>query len=156
MPFVQYVTGGTFGPGATFQDDIYFENCTFLAQCNFGERCFFINCKFQKCCPKPYSNPNSVLKKGSFLKGTTLEYVTVPEGCMLYDCTNTGNRVQLQGTTNPANQTRGGSGEQTLHIDKFNNFDSQKFIDQDGVSETSWDHANGYTDASVSVSHGWK
>lgn len=156
MPFVQYITGGTLGPGANFGDDIYFENCTILASCKFGERCFFINCKFQKCCPKAYSNPNSELKKGCFLKGTTLEYVTIPSGCVLYNCQNTGNRVQQQGTENPSNKTFGKEGNQSLPVNKFNNFDSTKFLDEDGPSEISWDNVNGYSTTDSSIERSWK
>lgn len=158
MPFVQYMMGGTFGPGMTFKDDIYFENCTFLAQCQFGERCFFINCKFQKCCPKYYSNPPSIMKEGGFLKGCVLEYVTIPKGCVLYDCINTGNRVQIQGTQNPPNQSYGGSGQSTKPVTQFNDFDSKKFNpDVIGPTEQTYDHVLGYNKgASATANKSWK
>lgn len=158
MPFVQYMTGGTFGPGMTFKDDIYFENCTFLAQCKFGKRCFFINCKFMKCCASSFSNPNSEMKEGCFLKGCTLEYVTVPKGCVLYDCKNTGNRVQLQGTQNPPNQSYGGAGESTKPVTQFNDFDSQQFNpDINGPTKQTYDKPLGYNkDATVTTSKAWK
>ena len=158
MPFVQFITGGTFGPGMTFKDDIYFENCTFLAQCKFGERCFFINCKFQKCCPKHYRNPNSVMKEGCFLKGCTLEYVTVPKGCVLYECKNTGNRVQILGTQDPKNQQYGGNGESTKPITQFNDFDSQQFNpDINGPTKETYDKIRGYNKGSYAkASRSWK
>ena len=158
MPFVQFVTGGTFGPGMTFKDDIYFENCTFLAQCKFGERCFFINCKFQKCCPKHYRNPNSVMKEGCFLKGCTLEYVTVPKGCVLYQCKNTGNRVQILGTQDPKNQQYGGDGESEKPITQFNDFDSQQFNpDINGPTKETYDKIRGYNKgSSAKASRSWK
>lgn len=158
MPFVQYMTGGTFGPGMTFKDDIYFENCTFLAQCQFGERCFFINCKFQKCCPPYFRNPPSSMKEGCFLKGCTLEYVTVPKGCVLYDCTNTGNRVQLQGTQNPPNQSYGGAGQSDKPVTQFNAFDSQQFNpDIHGPTKQTYDKTLGYNkDATATTSKAWK
>lgn len=158
MPFVQFITGGTFGPGMTFKDDIYFESCTFLAQCKFGERCFFINCKFQKCCPKHYRNQNSVMKEGCFLKGCTLEYVTVPKGCVLYQCKNTGNRVQIQGTQDPKNQQYGGNGESTKPITQFNDFDSQQFNpDINGPTKETYDKIRGYNKgSSAKASRSWK
>lgn len=158
MPFVQFITGGTFGPGMTFKDDIYFENCTFLAQCKFGERCFFINCKFQKCCPKHYRNPPSTMKEGCFLKGCTLEYVTVPKGCVLYQCKNTGNRVQILGTQDPKNQQYGGDGESTKPITQFNDFDSHKFNpDINGPTKETYDKIRGYNKgSSAKASRSWK
>lgn len=158
MPFVQFVTGGTYGPGMTFKDDIYFENCTFLAQCKFGERCFFINCKFQKCCPKHYRNPPSTMKEGCFLKGCTLEYVTVPKGCVLYECKNTGNRVQILGTKDPKNQQYGGDGESTKPITQFNDFDSHKFNpDINGPTKETYDKIRGYNKgSSAKASRSWK
>lgn len=158
MPFVQFVTGGTYGPGMTFKDDIYFENCTFLAQCKFGERCFFINCKFQKCCPKHYRNPPSTMKEGCFLKGCTLEYVTVPKDCVLYQCKNTGNRVQILGTQDPKNQQYGGNGESTKPITQFNDFDSQQFNpDINGPTKETYDKIRGYNKgSSAKASRSWK
>lgn len=105
MPIMKQYNGGTFGPGMTFPDNVLFENCVFLAQCSFGERCLFVNCQFKKCCPKPYSNPNSLVKQGSRLFNCSLEYVTIEKGSFLHECTNSGNRVKIQGVVNPPSKT---------------------------------------------------
>ena len=96
------------------------------------------------------------MKEGCFLIGSTLEYVTIPKGCVIFECKNTGNRVQLQGAVDPSNQSFGKGGDQSLSIDKFNNFDSEKFIDENGPSKISWDNANGYATTDTTINHSWK
>lgn len=128
MPYTKYYTGGTFGPGMSFPDRCYFENCTFLAQCTFGEACDFVSCKFQKCCPKPYSNPNSEVKKGSRLFKCTLEYVTLEQGVFLYEENDTGNRViNMGGPRKTTIEDRGGSGVSTSSSACGQRFNSKEF-----------------------------
>lgn len=103
--FTQIIENTTIGPGAVFPENCYFKNVTILAQCKFGKGCIFENCTFQKCCPKPYSNPNSEVTE-SIIKNSYLEYVTVDERSLL-DNNQKGDRAIILAKENPAGQATG-------------------------------------------------
>lgn len=86
MAFKQYRKGTTFSSGMSFPDHVAFENCTFYAKTTFGEGCMFVNCTFLKCCPKYYTQPNSVVKK-SIMVGCSLEYITIDKETLVDNCT---------------------------------------------------------------------
>lgn len=95
MAHQQYHKGTTFSSGMSFPDLCTFENCIFYAQTTFGEGCMFVNCTFLKCCPKYYTQPNSIVKK-SIMVGCSLEYVTIDKETLVEDCTEN-ERVINQG-----------------------------------------------------------
>lgn len=99
MSFQQIHKGGTFGPNMSFPAYCLFENCTFYAQCKFEEGSIFRNCTFLKCCPKPYSNPNSIVKK-AILENCSLEYITIDSESLVVNC-NKGLRAIVQSKENP-------------------------------------------------------
>lgn len=96
MTYKKIITGGSFGPGGSFDDRCYFENCTFTAAVKFGDHCDFVNCKFVKCCPKSYSNQSSTGKHCRFFK-CKLESVKVGQYAELYDTNKSGYLVVVQG-----------------------------------------------------------
>lgn len=92
MSYQQVLKGQTLGPGATFPDYCYFENCQIKATCTFGTGCHFVGCTFLKCCPKPNSNAPSQIKSG-IVVDSTLESVSLDENTLGHNNTNTGYMV---------------------------------------------------------------
>lgn len=77
MAFQQVITGGTYGPGASFPDYCYFEGVTFRATCTFGAHCHFVGCTFVKhknCNKCPYNPPSEVGSHG-VMEGGYAEWV---------------------------------------------------------------------------------
>lgn len=66
----------------------------------------FVNCKFQKCCPKYNNNPPSQVTK-SVVENCTLESVTLDKECLSVNNTSTGYKVQDNGVKNPKPQKWG-------------------------------------------------
>lgn len=96
MAFQKIFKGQTFPPNTVFPEHCYFEGCTFQASCKIAAGSVVKGCTFVKCCPKPYSNPNSEVKD-SIVVDSTLEYVTIDKGTLSVNNKNTGNRVQDNG-----------------------------------------------------------
>lgn len=105
MAFQQVYNGGTFGPGMSFPEHCYFENCTFYASCKFGEGSTFKNCRFVKCCPIFFMNPNSTVKQ-SILENCFLEYITVDAESLVVNCQK-GSRAIILANENPSGKQTG-------------------------------------------------
>lgn len=92
MSYQQVLKGQTLGPGATFPDYCYFENCTINATCTFGVGCHFVGCTFKRCCPKPNTNKPSEIKSG-IVVNSTLESVSLDNNTLGHHNTSTGYMV---------------------------------------------------------------
>lgn len=92
MSYKKVLKGQTLGPGASFPDNCYFENCIIKATCSFGPGCHFINCTFQKCCPKNNNNQPSKVKSG-IVVNSKLESVSLDKNTLGDNNTSTGYMV---------------------------------------------------------------
>lgn len=112
MTYKKITTGGSFGPGGSFPDRCYFENCTFTAAVQFGDHCDFKNCTFVKCCPTAFSNQSRTGKHCRFFD-CQLESVQVGQFAELYNTNKSGYLVVIQGILPNKNtkKTKGGDTE---------------------------------------------
>lgn len=116
MPYKKMITGGSYGPGGSFPDRCYFENCTFVAGVSFGKHCDFVNCTFVKCCPKPNNNLHQIKEHARFFN-CKLESVQVQPHAELYNTNNSGYLVTIMQPLPIRNQTEKRGGEQEIKSD---------------------------------------
>lgn len=107
-------SGATFGPGAQFPDHrCLFENCTFLASCTFGDHCDFVNCTFQKCCPKPNNNISKTGEHCRFFD-CKLESINVGPWAELHNTNRSGYLVTVTSTISNKSIAERRGGEETI------------------------------------------